>query len=94
MTKTAHPPATIAVDAMGGDQAPVEIVRGVAQLSLDAPHVQTLLVGDEPMLTELLAKYSNLDSPEVIARIMEQVRDWTGVSELQDDMTMVVIRRL
>jgi len=37
---------TVVVDAMGGDHAPDEIVRGVAQLSLDAPHIQTVLVGD------------------------------------------------
>jgi glycerol-3-phosphate acyltransferase PlsX len=37
---------TVAVDAMGGDHAPDEIVKGVAQLSLESPHVQTLLVGD------------------------------------------------
>ena len=46
----------IAVDAMGGDHAPDEIDRGVAALSLEAPHIQTLLVGDEPRLTELLTK--------------------------------------
>ena len=31
---------------MGGDHAPDEVVRGVAQLSLEAPHIQSLLVGD------------------------------------------------
>ena len=34
---------TIAVDAMGGDHAPEEIVLGVAALSLEAPNVQTIL---------------------------------------------------
>ncbi len=56
MATSPHPPVTIAVDAMGGDHAPDEIVRGVAALSLEAPHIQTLLVGDEPRLTELLTK--------------------------------------
>ena len=37
---------TIAVDAMGGDHAPEEIVRGVAQVSRESD-IQCLLVGDE-----------------------------------------------
>jgi glycerol-3-phosphate acyltransferase PlsX len=55
MSTSPHRSVTIAVDAMGGDHAPDEIVRGVAQLSLDSPHVYTLLVGDEPRITTLLA---------------------------------------
>jgi phosphate acyltransferase len=47
---------TIAVDAMGGDHAPEEIVRGVAQLSLEAPRIQTLLIGDAQVISRHLAK--------------------------------------
>ena len=56
MSATPHRPVTIAVDAMGGDHAPNEIILGVAQLSLDAPYVQTLLVGDEPTITAVLSR--------------------------------------
>src|SRR5262249_12876122 len=47
---------TIAVDAMGGDHAPAEIVRGAAQLSLDtsAQHIQVLLVGDARQVGSVL----------------------------------------
>ena len=48
----------------------------------------------EDRLTDLLVKYSKADSSEIIARTMEAVNQWTGSSELQDDMTMVVARRL
>jgi sigma-B regulation protein RsbU (phosphoserine phosphatase) len=48
----------------------------------------------EERLKELLLKYANVDSSEIIARTMESVNQWTGSSELQDDMTMVVARRL
>src|SRR5438477_12639607 len=47
---------SVAVDAMGGDHAPEEIVRGVALLSLEAPHIQTVLVGDAAAISALLAK--------------------------------------
>ena len=51
-------PITIAVDAMGGDNAPLEIVKAVAALSLDnsrsGPVVHTILVGDAAQLNALL----------------------------------------
>ena len=43
----------IAVDAMGGDHAPDEIVRGVADVSLDTD-IDCLLVGDESRVQALL----------------------------------------
>lgn len=48
----------------------------------------------EERLKDLLVKYANTDSSEIIARTMEAVNQWTGAGELQDDMTMVVARRL
>lgn len=48
----------------------------------------------EERLQELLLKHAKADSQEIIARTMEAVNQWTGSSELQDDMTMVVARRL
>ena len=48
----------------------------------------------EDRLQELLIKYAHADSSEIIARAMEAVVQWTGSSELQDDMTMVVARRI
>jgi glycerol-3-phosphate acyltransferase PlsX len=39
-------PITIAFDVMGGDLGPAEAVRGAAHLSLEAPHIHALLVGD------------------------------------------------
>jgi len=48
----------------------------------------------EERLTDLLLKYTSADSSEIIARTMEAVNQWTGGGELQDDMTMVVARRL
>ncbi len=44
---------TIAIDAMGGDAAPDEIVKGVAQASLTTD-IQCILVGDEPQIQALL----------------------------------------
>jgi sigma-B regulation protein RsbU (phosphoserine phosphatase) len=48
----------------------------------------------EQRLKDLLVRYARADSSEIIARTMEAVRQWTGAGELQDDMTMVVARRI
>jgi sigma-B regulation protein RsbU (phosphoserine phosphatase) len=48
----------------------------------------------EDQLKDLLVKYGNADSSEIIARTMEAVNQWTKSPELQDDMTMVIARRL
>jgi len=48
----------------------------------------------EQRLTDLLSKNADRGSSEIIARVMEAVGQWTGVSaELQDDMTILVARR-
>jgi len=48
---------TLAVDAMGGDNAPEVVVAGVAIASERHPGARFLLVGDEARLAPLLAKY-------------------------------------
>ena len=50
--------------------------------------------GMKERLQDLLIKHQQTDSSELIARTMEAVVHWTGAGELQDDMTMVVARRL
>jgi sigma-B regulation protein RsbU (phosphoserine phosphatase) len=48
----------------------------------------------EQRLTDLLSKNVDRDSPEIIARVMESVLQWSGdAAELSDDMTMLVARR-
>lgn len=48
----------------------------------------------EERLQEMLIKHAHTDSGEIMARVMEAVVQWTGSSELQDDMTMLVARRV
>ncbi len=47
-------PITIAFDVMGGDFGPAELVRGAAYLSLEAPQIHALLVGDRDAIGETL----------------------------------------
>ena len=45
-------------------------------------------------MMDLVVKYQSEASDEIIARIMEAVPQWTASSELSDDMTVVLARRL
>ncbi|MBI4873051.1 MAG: SpoIIE family protein phosphatase [Acidobacteria bacterium] len=51
------------------------------------------MFGDQ-RLTELLVRHASRDSEEIVATITESVRQWTGSSDLQDDMTLLLARRL
>jgi glycerol-3-phosphate acyltransferase PlsX len=87
---------TIAVDAMGGDHAPEEVVRGVAALSLDAPYIQTLLVGDAEQIAGLLATLRH--DPERIAvhhagqRVMMHEKPAEALEEKPDSSIAVAAR--
>jgi sigma-B regulation protein RsbU (phosphoserine phosphatase) len=48
----------------------------------------------EERFQDVLRKYAKADTSEMIARSMEAVVQWTGAGELQDDMTMVIARRI
>lgn len=48
----------VAVDAMGGDNAPVEIVKGVVEAINESKSVKVFLVGKEPVIREELKKYT------------------------------------
>lgn len=48
----------VAVDAMGGDNAPMEIVKGSVEAVNERADITVLLVGREELLQEELSKYS------------------------------------
>jgi sigma-B regulation protein RsbU (phosphoserine phosphatase) len=46
----------------------------------------------EEKLIDLLLRYEQREPEEIMTRIMETVEQWTGASELSDDMTLLVAR--
>lgn len=46
----------------------------------------------EDNLVDLLLRYGQRETKEIITRVMETVEQWTGSSELYDDMTLLVAR--
>lgn len=51
----------VALDAMGGDYAPVETVRGAVEAVAEHPEIKVILVGKEDAIREELGKYNYLD---------------------------------
>ena len=63
----------VVVDAMGGDNAPGEIIKGAVNAVLQRKDIQILLVGQEAVIQKELAGYTYpreqiavVDAPEVI----------------------------
>lgn len=57
----------VAVDAMGGDNAPVEIVKGAIDAVNESSHVKVYLTGQEALINSELAKYTyNKEQVEVV----------------------------
>jgi sigma-B regulation protein RsbU (phosphoserine phosphatase) len=48
----------------------------------------------ENRLKDMVLRYARAGASEIIAHTMEAVIQWTGSEELQDDMTMIVARRI
>jgi sigma-B regulation protein RsbU (phosphoserine phosphatase) len=48
----------------------------------------------EERLSELIVKHAERETGEIINAVMESVRQWTGSPELQDDMTLLLARRI
>jgi phosphate acyltransferase len=68
---------TIAFDVMGSDHGPEEVVRGAAQLTLEAPHVHALLVGDREAIDSVLA-----DTKHSAERIsVQHAAEYVGMDE-------------
>lgn len=57
----------VAVDAMGGDNAPLEIVKGAVEAVNESTHVKVYLAGQEAQINAELAKYTyNKDQVKVV----------------------------
>ncbi|MCL1995667.1 MAG: phosphate acyltransferase PlsX [Defluviitaleaceae bacterium] len=56
---------TIAIDAMGGDNAPTEIIKGAVD-SLQVADSKIILVGKEDIITKELSAYNTKGSVEVV----------------------------
>ena len=66
----------IALDAMGGDHAPGEIIRGAILAAEVNPELEILLIGDEGVIREELRKTSSSSPFEIM-----HTDEWIGMDE-------------
>ena len=75
----------IAIDAMGGDNAPFEIVKGVDIAANEFKDLNILLIGDKPRIKECY-KELNRESPSNITILH------TDVEVTMEDDPMIVMK--
>ncbi len=83
----------IALDAMGGDNAPGEIVKGAMDAILKEPNMKVFLVGKEDLIQKELSKYQYpKDQLEVVpaSEIIEMAEVPTNAIRKKKDSSMVV----
>lgn len=82
----------IAVDAMGGDHAPLEVVRGSVDASRDG--VEVILVGNEPLIAPILERFDS-DLPVVhTTEVIEMHQDPSRALRDKRDASVLVAARL
>ncbi|WP_308909996.1 phosphate acyltransferase PlsX [Pseudokordiimonas caeni] len=65
--------AKIAVDAMGGDQAPQMVIEGLAAARVLYPGVRFVIFGDEKVLRPMLASHPELEAASDLVHTDERV---------------------
>lgn len=93
-----HPTMKIAVDAMGGDNAPQDVVDGVLQ-SVRARQSEVILVGDQDRVRAALHQSANGARFDTISvhhatQIISMGESPTSAVKLKKDSSMVVSARL
>lgn len=79
-------PIRVALDAMGGDDAPIMVVKGAEQALQQQPDLHLILVGDRAQLTDLIAKCATLTAANVRIVHTEEV-------VLNEDKPSIALRR-
>lgn len=87
----------IAVDAMGGDFAPYEIVRGAIDAAKAFPKITIVLVGDEVRIRQVLEEFGQENNPQLIIHHASEVIEMsehpgTAVRKKKDASVIVATR--
>jgi glycerol-3-phosphate acyltransferase PlsX len=87
----------IALDAMGGDNAPVEIIKGAIDAIGKEPDMKVFLVGQEDVIKKELAKYQyNKEQIEVVhaSEVIETAEPPVNAIRRKKDSSIVVGMKL
>ena len=85
----------VAVDAMGGDNSPVEIVKGAVDAVNECPEITVHLVGQEKILNEELPKYSYDKNRMIVVNATEVITNdeppVTAICKKKDSSIVVAL---
>ena len=79
----------IAVDAMGGDNAPFEVVKGVYDASLENSEIQITLIGDETKIKACMDEL-NVSLPSNVTIVNTDVFVTSTISPLSASFSLTV----
>src|SRR5262245_10618574 len=86
----------IAIDAMGGDNAPQEIVRGVIEAAPQVPEARLALIGQkgriEPLLGDRPSNIEVIDAEQVIEMDEEPLQAFRRKSDSSMRVAMTAVR--
>ena len=77
----------VALDAMGGDNAPVEMVKGAVDAIKEKKDIRVILVGQEEKVNSELSKYSDYDKSRI------EVKNATEVIETAEHPVMAIKKK-
>lgn len=85
---------TIALDAMGGDFAPQEIVKGAVQAVECLDDIRVLLVGEAKIINEELEKIGSVNNIEVLPASQKiDIKDKPSIVKKKQDSSLMVALR-
>ncbi|MBS4913713.1 MAG: phosphate acyltransferase PlsX [Veillonella sp.] len=87
----------IAVDAMGGDFAPVEMVLGAIEAAKAFPKMEIVLVGDETKIRDVLVEQGQENNPQLLIQHASEVIEMcehpgTAIRKKKDASILVATR--
>jgi len=84
--------ATVVVDAMGGDHAPVEVVRGAVDAAAEG--VDVVLVGDQQQILPILERFESHLPVVHASEVIEMHEDAASAVRAKKDASVMVGARL
>ena len=89
----------IAIDAMGGDFAPLEIVLGALEAVRETEHIDVVLVGDKTQIFKILEDNNEINNPRISVYHASQVigmdeHPWSSFAQRKKDASVVVATSL
>ncbi len=68
-------PAIVALDAMGGDKAPENVIHGASLAAVEKPDINYRIYGNKDVVPQLIKKYPNLKDKHIFIHADDVIKD-------------------